>query len=60
MTQAADFRRSRFARNAFIGLALGSFVLLIFGVTMVKLSDQQSAYCAENPEDCTTSYGGDQ
>jgi len=50
--RGAELRKRRFGRNVFVGLALGTFVAIVFAVTMVKLNEQMDGICAESPERC--------
>lgn len=40
--QEHELHKRRFGRNAAVGLLLGAFVILIFAVSIVKLSKPQS------------------
>jgi hypothetical protein len=37
--QDHDLHRRRARRNALVGVVLGAFVVLVFGITMVKIKD---------------------
>ncbi len=41
ITKDHDLHKRRAKRNILLGLVLGSFVALVFGITMVKLSEGQ-------------------
>lgn len=36
-----ELHQRRFRRNLWVGLILGGFVVLVFGITMVKISNGQ-------------------
>lgn len=40
--QTHELHKRRFGRNAAVGLLLGAFVILVFAVSIVKLSKPQS------------------
>lgn len=61
MTSGAEFRKRRFSRNVFVAGALGLFVALIFGVSLVKFPQQMEQLCEQRPEKCPfpTQMSGD-
>lgn len=42
ITQDHELHRRRFGRNLGLGLALGAFVVIVFGLTIVKVENGES------------------
>ena len=55
---AHEMHRRRFGRNLGLGLVLGTFVLLVFALTVVKVTGEGPAPAAGEQPPAATASGG--
>jgi hypothetical protein len=53
-----ELHRRRLGRNVGLGLVLGAFVALVFGLTIVKVSNGGLAAAAAHMDDAPANAGG--